>query len=413
MVLLQLLVVGSVIGGLITWLLRSLMCKAKNEVINKAILVTGCDSGIGHELAKHLDSLGFYVFAACLDTSSEGAQRLRIEASPMLRLVNMDVTNEDHVRHALDYVAENLSAGQQGLYGLVNNAGICVCGEFEWLTWKQIQHQVEVNLLGTMRVTKYCMPLIKATQGRIINVSSVAGLYGYPGLSVYSATKHALEGYSAALRQECAKFNVKVVTVQPGDFSKATHLLDSHHRNMNEMWSEMTDLAREEYKDYFIRYHNSVAKTGITGKRIKPATVLPQSVVSGFEKAILTKVPDESYLLLPNLRQHIKMSILSWLPGMVSQFWIARQYQKAWSSRSTDFKSSSSVVSSRPSSCNSSTCTTPTPFIGLPPSSSRPSSTRPSSSLYASKLSPSTSIRSYSSRSTVSTSGSTMSSMRF
>ena len=56
------------------------------------------------------------------------------------------------------------------------------------------------------------------------------------------------------------------------------------------MWSEMTDQAREEYKDYFIRYHNSVAKTGITGKRIKPATVLPQNVVSGFEKAILTKV---------------------------------------------------------------------------------------------------------------------------
>ena len=66
--------------------------------------------------------------------------------------------------------------------------------------------------------------------GRIINVSSVAGLYGYPGLSVYSATKHALEGYSAALRQECAKFNVNVVTVQPGDFSKATHLLDNHHK---------------------------------------------------------------------------------------------------------------------------------------------------------------------------------------
>ena len=116
-----------------------------------------------------------------------------------------------------------------------------------------------------MRVTKYCMPLLKSGQGkvlellkpcsyfrvfyckdtnilpihnelhhyclgRIINVSSVAGLYGYPGLSVYSATKHALEGYSAALRQECAKFNVNVVTVQPGDFSKATHLLDNHHR---------------------------------------------------------------------------------------------------------------------------------------------------------------------------------------
>ena len=49
----------------------------------------------------------------------------------------------------------------------MNNAGICVCGEFEWLTWKQIQRQVEVNLLGTMRVTKYCMPLLKSAQGKL------------------------------------------------------------------------------------------------------------------------------------------------------------------------------------------------------------------------------------------------------
>ena len=58
-----------------------------------------------------------------------------------------------------------------GLYGLVNNAGICVCGEFEWLTWKQIQRQVEVNLLGTMRVTKYCMPLLKSGQGKVFEFS--------------------------------------------------------------------------------------------------------------------------------------------------------------------------------------------------------------------------------------------------
>ena len=65
---------------------------------------------------------------------------------------------------------------------------------------------------------------------RIVNVSSVAGLYGYPGLSTYCATKHAMEAVSAVLRQELAKFNISVITVQPGDFSKATHLLDNHHR---------------------------------------------------------------------------------------------------------------------------------------------------------------------------------------
>ena len=61
-------------------------------------------------------------------------------------------------------------------------------------------------------------------------------------------------------------------------------------RNMNEMWSEMSEASREEYKEYFIAYHNGVAKTGITGKRIKPLTVLPATFISGFEKALLTKV---------------------------------------------------------------------------------------------------------------------------
>ena len=87
-----------------------------------------------------------------------------------------------------------------------------------------------LELKVTPTVSLSIKPVIFPYVGRIINVSSVAGLYGYPGLSVYSATKHALEGYSAALRQECAKFNVNVVTVQPGDFSKATHLLDNHHK---------------------------------------------------------------------------------------------------------------------------------------------------------------------------------------
>merc|ERR1719192_1963915 len=112
---------------------------------------------------------------------------------------------------------------------------------------------------------------------RRMNVSSVAGLYGYPGLSTYCATKHAIEAVRSVLRHELVKFDISVVTVQPGDFSKATHLLDNHPRNMNEMWSEMSDGQREEYKEYFIAYHNGVAKTGITGKRIKPLTVLPKN----------------------------------------------------------------------------------------------------------------------------------------
>ena len=114
LVLLQLLVVGSILGALLTYLLRSLVCKATLDVGTKSVLITGCDTGIGHELAKYMDNLGFHVFAGCLDTSSEGAQRLRVECSPFLKLVNMDVRREDHVQHAVQYVLDNLPAGENG-----------------------------------------------------------------------------------------------------------------------------------------------------------------------------------------------------------------------------------------------------------------------------------------------------------
>ena len=160
-------------------------------------------------------------------------------------------------------------------------------------------------------------------------MSSVAGLYGYPGLSLYCASKHAVEGASAVIREELKKFNVDVITVQPGDFSKATHLLDNHHRSMNEMWAEMSEIQREEYKDYFITYHNGVAKTGVTGKRIKPMTFLPKTVIEGFEKAILTREPEEKYLLLPTWISQFKMHLLGLIPDRWSQKLIARRYRKS------------------------------------------------------------------------------------
>lgn len=247
-ILVQFVAAAIFIGGLVCWLLKGLICQAQNPVDGKAVLVTGCDTGIGHELAKYLDNIGFQVFAGCLDTASEGAQRLRVEASNRLRLVNMDVRRDDHVSAAVNFIMENITSEQKGLYAVVNNAGVCVCGEFDWQTWSQIQSQVEVNVVGTMRVIKHCLPLLKSTQGRVLNVSSVGGLHGYPGLSVYCATKHALEGIAKVLRVELSKFGVHVVSVQPGDFSKATQLLSSHHHNMNHMWAEMTDQNREEYK---------------------------------------------------------------------------------------------------------------------------------------------------------------------
>ena len=128
------------------------------------------------------------------------------------------------------------------------------------------------------------------------------------------------------LRLELAKFGVDVVTVQPGDFSKATHLLDSHHRNMNQMWGEMSEECRQQYQQFFLAYHNNVAKSGFTGQRKKPLSVLPGSLIRGFERAMLTVVPDKSYLILPTWGNQFKMGLLSVLPASWAQRLLSRRY---------------------------------------------------------------------------------------
>jgi len=319
----------SVIIGVLVWLLRGLICRSQHEADGKAVLVTGCDTGIGHEVARHLDALGCTVFAGCQNTASEGAQRLRVEASPRLTLVNMDVSQPKMVDMAVRYIEENLPTNCNGLWAVINNAGTCVCGEFDWQTLDQIQTQVSTNILGSLTVTKHCLPLLKQSGGRLINVSSVATNHPYPGLSVYTATKHAIRGFSEVLRMELSKFKVPVVTIQPGDFSKATNLLNNHHRNMNMMWSEMTDLAREEYKQFFLAYHNTVAKSGFTGHRIKPLSVLPPTLLRGFELAVLSKVPQHNYRIMPTVMSEIKMVIMDMMPKSWTHSYILSRYSKS------------------------------------------------------------------------------------
>jgi hypothetical protein len=87
----------------------------------------------------------------------------------------------------------------------------------------------------------------------------------------------------------------------------------------------MTDDNREEYKQYFLAYHDTVAKSGFTGHRIKPLSVLPASLLSGFELALLAKVPDKMYRLMPTRRTRIKMIILGFVPGEWVQSFMHRR----------------------------------------------------------------------------------------
>ena len=96
-------------------------------------------------------------------------------------------------------------------------------------------------------------------------------------------------------------------------------------RNMNLMWSEMTDASREEYKQFFLAYHDTVAKSGFTGHRIKPISVLPPSLLAGFEVAVLSKVAQHNYRIMPTFSSNIKMIIMDLLPSSLVQSYIMRR----------------------------------------------------------------------------------------
>ncbi|WP_434045533.1 MULTISPECIES: SDR family oxidoreductase [Sorangium] len=179
------------------------------------ILVTGSSSGIGLATAVACAAAGHRVVA----TMRRPEKAAALLAAASARGASLEVEQLDvAAANAADRVREILQ--QHGpAYALVNNAGIAVGGAFEEQADADVQAQFETNVFGLMAATRAVLPAMRdAGRGRIINVSSVSGLVGLPGVSVYAATKHAVEGFSEALRWEVAPFGVHVCLVEPGTF---------------------------------------------------------------------------------------------------------------------------------------------------------------------------------------------------
>ncbi|XP_064484127.1 D-beta-hydroxybutyrate dehydrogenase, mitochondrial-like [Ornithodoros turicata] len=223
---------------------------------SRRLLISGCDSGIGLELALQLHGVGFTVLAGCLSEDSEGALKLKSISSPRLCVVSLDVTDDASIDAAL----EKVGACEHGLWGLVNNAGVCIMGEYEWLTIEQIERQIQVNLMGALRLTRACLPFIRNAKGRIVSLSSVQATQPFPGLSVYSASKTALESFSEGLSVEVARHGVHVAVVQPGDVVKHTSLMERQRNEYEVMWNAMSESQKELYGKQFKKYQKTVLK---------------------------------------------------------------------------------------------------------------------------------------------------------
>ncbi|MBS0169939.1 MAG: SDR family oxidoreductase [Nitrospira sp.] len=185
---------------------------AGGHSVRGAVVITGASSGIGAACARQLDRLGFTVWAGVRSTTDGDA--LVQAASPRLRPLLLDVTNPGSIAEARRIVAD--ATLKSGLAALVNNAGISVAGPLELLPLAEVRTQFEVNVIGALAVTQALLPSLRLARGRIVNISSIAGLAATPFLGAYCGSKFALEAMSDALRLELAPWGIEVSLVEPG-----------------------------------------------------------------------------------------------------------------------------------------------------------------------------------------------------
>lgn len=177
----------------------------------KRAFITGCASGFGNALTRELLKQDYEVIASDIDVDALMNSFEDIEDHPWLRMLHIDVRNEEQVRKGLANIGE--------IDLLVNNAGVAVFGTQEETDLSLVRDLFDVNVFGAMRVTKALLPNLRARAGVIVQLSSVAGRTVFPESGFYAATKHAIEALSEALFQETCTFGIRLRLIEPGSFA--------------------------------------------------------------------------------------------------------------------------------------------------------------------------------------------------
>jgi NAD(P)-dependent dehydrogenase (short-subunit alcohol dehydrogenase family) len=174
---------------------------------DRAVLITGCSTGIGRATAERLARRGDWVVYATARRPES------LDGLTGCRVLQLDVTDEASMTDAVAAVVSEHGS----VSALVNNAGYGQEGAFEDTPMDDVRRQFETNVFGLVRLSQLVLPgMRRAGWGRIVNISSVGGKVVFPGGAFYHATKHAVEALSDALRFEVAGFGVDVVVVEPG-----------------------------------------------------------------------------------------------------------------------------------------------------------------------------------------------------
>ncbi|MDR4947584.1 SDR family oxidoreductase [Neobacillus cucumis] len=212
----------------------------------KTAIVTGSSSGFGLLCVIELALKGFTVIATMRDTNKAKALLDLAKEKQLdndIHVTSLDVTSSDSIHDFKKYL-DNYSQ----IDVLINNAGFAVGGFSEELSIEDYRRQFETNLFGVIAVTNAVLPIMRASkQGRIINMSSISGRFGFPGLSAYTASKHALEGYSESLRLELRPFGIDVSLIEPGSYqTNIWTSVDQLENNPNSPYTFYTESLLKE-----------------------------------------------------------------------------------------------------------------------------------------------------------------------
>jgi NAD(P)-dependent dehydrogenase (short-subunit alcohol dehydrogenase family) len=248
------------------------------------VVITGTSSGIGRAAAVALTDAGYHVFAG-VRTEQAGKALLAKARGPLTPLI-LDVTDSDSVSAAAKEVAR--AAGDRGLAGLVNNAGIGISWPMEHVPREELRRQYDVNVFGQVDVIQAFLPLLRAAAGRIVNIGSIADRLSLPFCGPLFSSKWAFASITETLRLELRPWGIHVVLVEPASIH--TEAVEKFQRDSAQVLSRFHKTAMEHYGDAY----RTVTQQAVAREK---AGSDPGVVADTILKALTSRRPKTRYLV--------------------------------------------------------------------------------------------------------------------
>jgi len=278
--------------------------------MTKNIVITGVSSGIGRDALRLLHQKGYHIYGS---VRKEADAKLLTETYPKhFTPLLFDVQDQDAVNQAAKRVFE--ACGR--IDALINNAGVAVPGPLQFVTEADFERQMDINLKSVRRITNTFLPLLgtapdfKGPPGRIINISSISGLFSSPFNGVYSISKHALESMTDVYRRELQRYGIKVIAIEPGPIKTKIW-----GKNLN----SMAQFADTDYYDILQKADKMIESTE---KNALPVARTSNVIL----KCITKKHPKTRYIVHKNA--FVFKIVANYLPDKLVDWFIHRSLSK-------------------------------------------------------------------------------------